>query len=78
MEPNYRRTRREALTAVGLWLLAGSWVVGGSYAVYDADPAGVVMGVPAWAFWSILTPWLVFLVVAAWYGLAFLGDGVER
>lgn len=74
MEPNYRRTRREALMAVFLWFLAGSWVVGGSYAVFAMDPGGVVLGVPSWAFWAILTPWVVFVGVATWYGLVYLGS----
>lgn len=77
MEPNYRRTRREALLAVFLWLLAGSWVVGGSYTVFALKPEGSVLGVPAWAFWAILTPWVVFVGVATWYGLAFLGSDSE-
>ncbi len=77
MEPNYRRTRREALTAVVLWLIAGTWIIGGSYALFELQPDRFVMGVPAWAFWAILTPWVVFVGVATWFGLVFLGSDRE-
>ena len=50
---------------------------------YDREPQSLtlVMGVPDWIFWGILTPWGACYLFSAWFSLVFMHDaelGVDR
>lgn len=77
MQPSYRQSRREALVAVLLWLLAGAWTVGVSYWLGYDRPPNAVGGIPDWVLWGIFVPWLVFFLLHCWYSLFYLRDEDE-
>jgi hypothetical protein len=75
-DPVVQGGRREAAVVLVVFLAAMSWTVGYCYLYgYDvpAEEITFVYGVPSWAFWGILAPWLACLLVSFWFGRLFMG-----
>ena len=72
LDPTYRHTRREALIILLVWAVCLTWTVGYStthgYAPPDG-PIAMVLGMPAWVFWGVLTPWTTATVFTAAFAL---------
>ncbi|MDE0103160.1 MAG: hypothetical protein OXN89_12340 [Bryobacterales bacterium] len=60
--PDSRPARREALEAFFLWAAALALTVGLSTWI-GSRPSTAMQGVPSWAAWGVLAPWLVFFVL---------------
>ena len=71
------QSRRELLGILIIWLIFAVWVVGAS-AVTGYRPIGeevdLVMGIPAWVFWSVGVPWLGSNVAIFWFCLRVMKD----
>lgn len=74
MPEGYRRTRREAIVAVSIWLIAAGWTLTASYTLSAERPLRFVAGLPHWVVWGILLPWLTAFFVHVWYSLIFVRD----
>jgi hypothetical protein len=76
-DPVLQHSRREAIVALALWLVALIYTVGFcaiyGYGGTDA-PLTFVLGVPSWVMWGILAPWTVMIVASAWFAFAFMTD----
>lgn len=60
-------SRREALAALGVWLLAMSYTVGYCYLYgFRREPAAIrlIYGVPDWVLWGVVAPWTTCTVIA--------------
>jgi hypothetical protein len=72
-----RNARREGLLILAVWLTALVWTLTVSwFAGYARDPKDVplVFGMPDWAFWGVVVPWLACLVFSAWFCFGFMTD----
>jgi hypothetical protein len=71
------QSRRELVGILIIWLVFAVWVVGAS-ALTGYRPAGeevdLVMGIPAWVFWSVGVPWLGSNVAIFWFCLRVMKD----
>ena len=68
-----RSSRREALFVAVMWVLFCAITVGVSALLgyrKDAVPQ-LILGMPAWVFWGVITPWMVCTLITVWY--AFFG-----
>ena len=70
-------SKREAGWIMISWAFFLIWTVG--YAAifgYDKDVESMqlVIGIPAWIFWGVLTPWVVATGFSVWFGLVFMKD----
>jgi hypothetical protein len=74
MEPAYRRSRKEAIVAGIIWLIAAVWVLVTCSLLTYGRTVYPIGGIPNWALWGIFLPWLVFLIVNIWYSLFYLRD----
>jgi hypothetical protein len=72
VEPSYRRTLKEAVVALLLWLGAGIWVLSVSYWLGYRRPVHSIGGIPNWVLWGVLVPWVTLFFVHSWYSLFFL------
>lgn len=68
----YRRALVEMWFVLGVWLVAGVWVVTVSYVLGWQVPVEEIrypfgLGIPAWAFWGVLVPWLVCNAVTVYF-----------
>jgi hypothetical protein len=72
VEPSYRRTLKEAMVALLLWLGAGIWVISVSYWLGYKRPVHSVAGIPNWVVWGVLLPWVTLFILHTWYSLWFL------
>lgn len=81
--------RREALVALAIWLVAGTYSLTFCYLFGYAPAAGavaaenaaeaaqnlrLVLGMPWWVFWGVVVPWLACTVLHAWFAFGFMGD----
>ena len=65
----YKESRREAIIAGTLWLLAMVWTVGVSVALGYNGNITTVFGIPRWIAFGVFLPWIVFFVAHAWFTL---------
>ncbi len=72
--PDSRPARRQALRALALWAAALVLTVGTS-AWLGSRPDGPLLGVPRWAAWGVLAPWLLFFALHLHFFLARPGTG---
>jgi len=77
MEHSYRSSRREAIVAGVITVVACIWVVGTCAALSYGQPVYSIGGVPNWALWGIFVPWLACLVTNIWYSLIYIRDDDE-
>lgn len=78
-DPVYRHSRREAILIFSVWVVALIWTIPFCYLngyVWDFDPANVrmILGIPSWAFWGIVCPWLVGDVFTVWFCFFYMRD----
>ncbi len=74
-DPVVRNARREAIWIASAWILATayccaySWWAGYSTSARPLGRADVrpILGVPSWAFWGYLMPWLATAGFTAWF-----------
>ncbi|MEK6237255.1 MAG: DUF997 family protein [Planctomycetales bacterium] len=71
-DPTFLHSRKEALIIVAAWAVCMAWTVPYCYLNgYNLDPdaaaSEAILGVPRWAFWGILIPW----IAASVFGIAF-------
>ncbi len=74
MEPAYRRSRREAIVAGIIFVVAATWTVTACYLLGYGKPVRSIRGVPHWVLWGIFLPWAVFFVVNCWFSLFYIRD----
>jgi hypothetical protein len=71
------QSRRELIGILIIWMIFAVWVVGAS-ALTGYRPAGeeidLVVGIPAWVFWSVGVPWLGSNVAIFWFCLRVMKD----
>lgn len=72
-----RRSRREAMLSVTLWLAALTYTVG--YCSRHAygrslESLTFVLGFPDWVFWGIVTPWAVCVAICLWFAFGYMTD----
>src|SRR5215218_8655195 len=76
-DPIVRSSRREAVVAILMWLVAMTYSVG-YCALYGyngkAEDLTFVLGFPTWVFWGVIAPWTFFTVVSWWYAFVFMSD----
>ncbi len=83
-DPLIRHARREAIAIAAVAVVATAYCLG-YCAVFGYDRAGepirFVLGFPSWVFWGIVAPWVVCVLISAWFSWRVLGDddlGEER
>jgi uncharacterized membrane protein YhdT len=76
-DPVVSSSRREAIIAIALWLVAMIYTVGYCYAYgYQRPPEDLrfILGVPDWVFWGIFAPWIVWTIVSALFAQFVMQD----
>ena len=79
-DPVFLHARREALVILVLFAVCLMWSMGVCYfAGYlapgeDWPQAATVLGIPAWAFWGILVPWLAVDAFTIWFCFFYMKD----
>jgi len=76
-DPEYLRSRREALWILLAWAACLVWTVFYSaLAGYekDIDNLRLVMGIPGWVFWGVGVPWITATVFSIWFSLYVMRD----
>ena len=79
-DPVFLHARREAVVILVLFAVCLVWSMGVCYfAGYlapgeDRPHAATVLGIPAWAFWGILVPWLAVDAFTIWFCFFFMKD----
>lgn len=72
-----RTARREALIVLATFVGALVWTVGYSVAHgYGRDPREItlVLGIPDWIFWGVLTPWGASYLFSSWFCVFYMAD----
>ena len=72
-----KHARREGRLILAVWALALVWSVGyGYFAGYNrpAGPIPLVLGMPAWVFWSVVVPWALSLLFSIWFCFFYMAD----
>jgi Protein of unknown function (DUF997) len=72
-----RHARREGLIIMLVWAAALIWSVGSGYVLgYNrADqPIPLILGMPAWVFWSVVLPWGICLLFSVWFCFVYMAD----
>jgi len=71
------RARREASTALAIWLLAMLYTITYCY-LYgygrSVESLTFVWWFPDWVFWGIIVPWGVCIVISTVFALGVMGD----
>ena len=79
LDPIFVSSLREAKWIVVAWTLNFAWVIGYSlsfgYRGGD-EPSELItrLGMPAWVFWGVFTPWIVTTLFTAWFALTQMDD----
>ena len=68
-DPVYRNSLREALVALGAWVVCACYTLTYCSFAYNikAAEAKVVWGVPRWILLGVLLPWMIANLFAWWY-----------
>jgi hypothetical protein len=82
LDPLVRNSLREAKGILWIWGIAFVWVVGycslrgtaGPGTVGSDQELSVVWGMPSWVFWGVALPWLISVLVSAWFALHCIAD----
>ena len=61
-DPRYAQANKEALLAIGLFVLNVIWWFAFAYGLGSGSPTeySYIMGFPAWFFWSVIGGYVVF------------------
>jgi hypothetical protein len=76
-DPEYLRSRKEALWILLAWTGCLIWTVSYSaIAGYDVeyDKLKFLFGIPAWVFWGVGMPWIVATAFSIWFSLSVMRD----
>ncbi len=79
-DPTFLHARREALLVTALWAACLLWAVpycyfnGYAEGPLEPDQLATVWGIPSWAFYGIVVPWLLADVATAWFCFRFMKD----
>ena len=75
---SYRQSKREMFVMVGVWVVAGLWVLGyNSQAAYAAEnevPIRTLLGMPRWVVFGWLVPLCAANIFTFWFCLRFMRD----
>ena len=77
VESDYRSSRREAIVAGIIFVVACVWVIGTCAVLGYGQPVHSIGGIPNWALWGIFLPWLACFAANIWYSLIFIRDEDE-
>jgi hypothetical protein len=72
-----RNARREGLVIMAVWTAALLWSVSSAYGLGYRRPASdidLVLGMPAWVFWSVALPWALCLGFSVWFCFRYMAD----
>src|SRR5579884_2996119 len=72
-----RHARREGLLIIALWAACLIWsTVYGWLFGYRAEAADapLILGMPAWIFWSVVLPWGLCLLFSVWFCFVYMAD----
>ncbi len=76
-DPVFASSLRELKWILAIWSVNFIWVVGYCvlYGYYEEEaPLATVIGMPSWVFWGVFLPWILSIVVSAWFAFAFMED----
>ena len=87
--PVLHHSRREALIIFGAWFVATSYCCCSYYLfgmTHSDRPMGVddlnlILGMPSWFVWGVLTPWVLCVIFTTWFAAFLMVDddlGCER
>ena len=77
-DPTFLHARREALLVAALWAGCLLWAVPYCYITgywegpLEPEQLATVWGIPSWAFYGIVVPWLLADVATAWFCFRFM------
>ena len=77
LDPDFLRSRREALWIVAAWCVCLAWTVGfGALFGYDleGETIGTTLGMPSWIFWGVALPWLLAMLFSIGFALLVMRD----
>jgi hypothetical protein len=88
-DPVLVNARREAIIIFSVWVLATVYCCAYSYFfgyIRPGRPLGPddvrpILGIPSWAFWGFVVPWLLCAVFTVWFAGFFMADddlGADR
>jgi len=72
-----RHARREGLLIMVVWAATLVWSVGSGYVLgyhRQAEQIRLILGIPAWVFWSVMLPWAACLLFSVWFCYAYMAD----
>jgi hypothetical protein len=71
-----RNARREGLLIMVVWAATLIWSVGSGYVLgyRPAEEIGLIAGIPAWVFWSVVLPWGACLAFSVWFCFGYMAD----
>jgi Protein of unknown function (DUF997) len=72
-----RHARREGLIIMALWTVCLVWSVGSGYVLgyhRDSTQVRLLLGMPAWVFWSVVLPWAFCLAFSVWFCFGYMAD----
>jgi hypothetical protein len=72
-----RHARKEGALIMLVWAACLLWSVGsGYYLGYRpaTEKLPLILGMPAWVFWSVLLPWFIVLVFGGWFAFYYMAD----
>ena len=72
-----RAARREAVMALGMWLVAMLYTVTYCYLRgygRSVESLTFVLWFPDWVFWGIVVPWLICTLVSVVFALRIMGN----
>ena len=78
VDPLVIHARRETLVILAAFVVCMLWSLGWCYSFGylgpDHGPVSKVLGMPGWAFWGVLAPWLAADLFAVWFCFFFMVD----
>ncbi|MDF1816294.1 MAG: hypothetical protein P1V20_29110 [Verrucomicrobiales bacterium] len=76
---SYRQSLRELKCIVSAWAVFALWnVSAGALLAYKlpdpGEPLATVIGIPQWAFFTVLLPWIAGNIFIIWFAVRFMKD----
>lgn len=78
-DPLVGSARRELGVVLGFAVTFALWSVGfcalfGYQKPAEGEPLRLVMGMPWWAFWGVMVPWLAAGLFTLWFAMFYMKD----
>lgn len=74
----FLHARRETIVLLIAFFVFLVWTIGVSYSMgygqTEAETRRTVLGIPAWAFWGVVVPWLAADIFTFWFCLFYMED----